>query len=246
MGKDLFGGFAKAYADARPTYPPALFDALAEVAPSRGLVWDVGTGNGQAALPLAERFALVWATDVSAAQLSQAPYHPRITWREAPAEHSGLADHSVDLVTVAQAYHWFPHDAFHTEVRRVLRPGGALALWSYNLLACTPPLDALIHELYHDLLGPWWEPERRHVENGYASIPWPFHTVSMAAIPMVHRWTFDQLLAYLGTWSALKTYEKASGEDPLREARPRLREAWGAVEHMEITWPLMLRVGRCG
>lgn len=244
MTKDLFSGHSADYAKARPTYPDALFDALIEASPGRGLAWDCATGNGQAALPLAERFEAVWATDLSARQLAQAPSHPRITWHAAPAGESGLSSRVADLVTVAQAYHWFDHEAFHLEAERVLRPGGLVAVWCYNLLTCTPAVDALLAHYYHDRLGAWWEPERRLVEEGYVSIPWPFDPVPLPSFQMRHTWTLPQLLAYLGTWSALRTCRERTGSDPLAELTPALTEAWGDAATRELRWPLTLRAGR--
>jgi SAM-dependent methyltransferase len=246
MGKDLFSGHAEAYANARPTYPAALFDALAERAPTRALAWDCATGNGQAALPLAERFKAVWATDLSPRQLAQAPSHPRITWHAAPASDSGLPSASADLVTVAQAYHWFDHESFHLEVERVLRPGGLVAVWCYGLLTCSPEIDAILHPYYQHRLGPWWEPERRHVEEGYASIPWPFDPVPMPAFAMTQLWSLAQLLAYLDTWSAYRTCRERTGADPLAEIALALAKAWGNAPAREIRWPLAVRAGTCG
>jgi SAM-dependent methyltransferase len=246
MGKDLFSGHAADYAAARPTYPEALFDALACLAPARGLAWDCATGNGQAALPLAERFEAVWATDLSARQLAQAPAHPRITWHAAPAGESGLPSAAVDLVTVAQAYHWFDHESFHLEAERVLRPGGIVAVWCYGLLACTPAVDAVLWDLYSHHLGPWWEPERRLVETGYASVPWPFDPVPLPAFEMRHAWTLAHLLAYVDTWSALRTCRERTGSDPLADLTPALRRAWGDAHTRDLRWPLHLRAGRCG
>lgn len=244
MAKDLFSSLAADYAAARPTYPAALFDALAAQAPGRDLAWDCATGNGQAALPLAERFKAVWATDLSARQLAQAPAHPHITWHLAPASDSGLPSRSADLITVAQAYHWFDHEAFHLEVGRVLKPGGLVAVWCYGLFSCTPAVDAVVLRLYRDRLGPWWEPERRFVEEGYASLPWPFDPVALPAFEMRHAWTLPQLLAYLGTWSALRACRERTGTDPLTELGPALAEAWGGAPTRDLRWPLALRAGR--
>src|SRR4051794_21677502 len=147
--KDHFSGHAAVYASFRPGYPAALFDFATSLAPGRSLAWDCATGNGQATAGLAERFARVIATDASAAQLAQATPHPRIEYRQAPAEQSGLADRSVDLVTVATALHWFDFDRFYAEAERVLIPGGALVAWAYNLPRVSPELDVLMDRLGH-------------------------------------------------------------------------------------------------
>ncbi len=244
MTKDLFSAHPENYARARPTYPAALFDFLASVVPDQALAWDCATGNGQAALPLAERFRQVEATDLSAAQLAQAPVHPRIRWRVAPAEHGGLPDGSTDLVTVAQAYHWFDHEAFHAEVRRVLVPEGLLAVWCYGLTRIEPRIDALIDEFHHVTLARFWEPERRLVLEGYASIPFPFRAVAAPPFEMEAGRSLQQFLDYLGTWSAVQACRSATGQDPVAELAPRLAEAWGGEAERKVRWPLTLRLGR--
>ena len=172
-----FGAVAAHYAAFRPTYPAALFAWLAAESPGRTLAWDCATGSGQAALALAEHFEQVVATDVSAEQLAHAGRHPRVRYARAPAEASPLDDASADLVTVAQALQWFDLDAFFAEVDRVLRPGGLLAAWTYLLFETSPEVDAIILRYYRETLGPYWAWERRLVEEGYASVAFPFEAV---------------------------------------------------------------------
>ena len=136
--KDLFSGHAGVYAQARPDYPPALFEWLARQCAGRGLVWDAGCGNGQASVALAAHFDRVVASDPSAAQIAQAGAHPHVEYRVEAAEAPSLPDASVDLVTVAQAYHWFDHERFHAQVRRVAKPGAVIAVWTYGLSTVTP------------------------------------------------------------------------------------------------------------
>ena len=128
---ELFSTVAREYANFRPGYPPELFAWLARVAPARDAVWDCGCGSGQASTALAGHFALVHATDISPEQIAAARPHPRVRYAVARAEQSGLPAGSVDLVTVAQALHWFDVNAFYAETRRVARPGGVLAVWNY-------------------------------------------------------------------------------------------------------------------
>lgn len=243
---DHFSGHAAAYAKARPTYPPALFAHLAELAPARESAWDAGCGNGQAARALAQHFERVLATDASAKQIEQAEPHPRVEFAVARGEHAPLPDASVDLVTVAQALHWFDVDAFHAEVRRVARPNAIVAEWSYDLMHVTPAVDAVVHHLYRDVVGIYWPPERIHVEDAYAKLPFDFERVDVPDFAMQLEWTLDQLVAYLGTWSSVRRYADDRGEDPVAGLRDELASAWGSEASYPVRWPLAVRVGRVG
>jgi SAM-dependent methyltransferase len=245
--KDLFSGQASSYARFRPRYPAALFTWLGTLVPRRQVAVDVGSGNGQAATDLAAEFERVVAIDPSASQLAHGEALPNLEYRKAAAEETGLDQGSADLVVAAQAFHWFDHPAFFSETRRIVRPGGALALWCYGLAAVTPELDALVHELYETELGAYWEPERRLVESGYRTIAVPFEELPTPAFAMEVTWTLPQLVGYLGTWSALRHYlEKhaADGDNPLERMFPRLERAWGPAPERRISWPLGLRAFR--
>src|ERR1043165_5287441 len=124
--KDHFSTQSQDYARYRPDYPPSLFQWLASLTSAHALAWDVGTGSGQAALALADHYRRVVATDAAEAQLRHAVAHERVTYKGMPAENTDLGNASVDLVTVAQALHWFDFDRFYREVQRVLRPGGLI------------------------------------------------------------------------------------------------------------------------
>lgn len=242
--KDHFSGHAPAYASARPTYPPALFEWLAGECTRRDLAWDAGCGNGQASVALATRFGRVHASDPSEQQIRAAPPHPRIDWRVEPAERCSLPDAGADLVTVAQAYHWFDHARFCAEARRVLRPGGVVALWSYGTTSVDSAVDAVFARLYDDMLGPYWPAERRHVENGYRDLPFPFIESSAPTFAMRLDWTLARYLAYLASWSASERYRAATGRDAVADATPDFARAWGDPDAVRmVQWPLALRVG---
>ncbi|HEX5727680.1 MAG TPA: class I SAM-dependent methyltransferase [Longimicrobiaceae bacterium] len=240
--KDHFSGHADAYARYRPNYPPALFAWLAGEAPARRLAWDCATGNGQAAVALAEHFARVEATDASERQLLQAVRHPRVAYTVAPAERSGLEPASVDLVTVAQALHWFDLPAFYAEVARVLVPGGLLAVWGYGVFTAGAEVDAVVGHLYTDVVGPYWPPERAALDRGYP-VDLPFPRVAAPPFAMEQAWTADDVVGYLGTWSAVQRYRQTHGDDPVAGVEPALRRAWGAGPR-PVRWPLFLHVGR--
>uniref|UniRef100_UPI00333EA9E4 class I SAM-dependent methyltransferase n=1 Tax=Castellaniella defragrans TaxID=75697 RepID=UPI00333EA9E4 len=243
---DHFRDVARQYADSRPGYPAALFDWLAARCAGRACAWDCGAGNGQASVMLARDFQRVIATDASATQIAQAQPHARVEYRVVPAEDSGLPDGGVDLVVVAQALHWFDLDAFYREVRRVTRPGGLLAAWTYGVMAAEgDAVDELLQVYYHETVGPWWPAERRHVETGYRDLPFPFEAVAVPPLSMEAAWNLDQTLGYLRSWSATARFAAARGFDPVAELAGRLASVWGDARRQRlIRWPLAIRAGR--
>ena len=248
MRNDHFSRRAADYAAFRPTYPPELFAWLARLTPARRAAWDCATGSGQAAIGLADHFAHVEATDASASQIAHGRPHPRVSYRQAPAEASGLADDSVQLVAVAQALHWLDVDAFYAEAERVLVPGGVLATWSYGSASLDDPaLSALFATFEHETMGPWWPPERRHILEAYRTIPFPFREVAPPAVTLRRDWTLDELVGYVSSWSAVDRYLRESGDDPVSELRARLATRWGdPARRRAVRWPLALRVGLTG
>lgn len=244
--KDNFSVQASLYARFRPTYPPELIDYLAALAPGRISAWDCGTGNGQIAVLLAGHFDQIYATDISEKQLNEAPSHPRIRYALEPAERCSAPDHSFDLIVVAQAIHWFDFDRFYAQVRRVLKPGGVLAVIGYSLFRTdAPAVDDIIHQrFYTEITGPYWDPERRYLDEEYRSIPFPFQEVQMPEFFMRYRWTLSDVTGYLNTWSAVQHYIREHGENPVKLIEQELRHAWGGVVEREITTALLLRVGR--
>lgn len=242
---DHFSSVAANYVRYRPTYPEQLFDWIARSSLARSSAWDCGCGNGQATLPLAERFDTVVATDPSAEQIGQAPIHPRISWRVAPAEASGLDAASIDAVTVAQALHWFDLPRFWVEVRRVVRPGGLLVAWTYGM----PFFDAaeptrILRHFHDEVVGPFWPIERGHVDAGYQTLDFPFERLAPPAIGLTASWTLEQLTGYVQTWSAMRRYIQANGSDPSPALVDELRGWWG--ERREVHWPLTILAGRVG
>jgi SAM-dependent methyltransferase len=243
--KDHFSGHAADYRDARPHYPEALFDWLAAQAPARSLAWDAGCGNGQASVALASRFAHVHATDPSAPQIGNAEMRANIDYRVEAAEQCSLPDASADLVTVAQALHWFDQARFQAEVRRVLKPHGVFAAWTYADCRVEPAIDTAKDRLYVDLTGPYWPPERVHVESGYRTLPFPFTEIAAPAFEMIARWTLAQFLAYLRSWSATQRYLRERGEDPVALIEEDVCAAWGdPASALDVRWDFHLRCGR--
>jgi SAM-dependent methyltransferase len=242
---DHFSRLAPAYASWRPSYPAELFAYLFHVCRNHRLAWDCAAGSGQASVPLTRGFERVVATDISPAMLASAPRHPKIEYRVAPAEHSGLSSASADLITVAQALHWLEPDPFFTEARRVLRPGGALAAWTYGVQQVGErEIDRILQRFYHEVVGPYWPPERRHVETGYRELPFPFQELEPPDFAMQAEWTLSQLLGYVGTWSATQRFREIRGDDPVVELGRELEPYWGRPSPVRtVRWPLSLRVG---
>ena len=188
-------------------------------------------------------FDRVIATDASEKQIANAQPHPRVEYRLAPAENSGLQSATVDLIMVGQALHWFDLDGFYQEARRMLKDKGVLAASAYNLLKIDPPIDEILRRYYHDVVGPFWTPERKVVET-FAEIPFPFHEISSPKFEMRAHWNLDHLIGYLRTWSASQRFMEAKHTDPVELVNERLQTAWGdASQTRMIIWPLTLRVG---
>lgn len=243
--QDHFSQVAGSYATFRPHYPETLFEWLASMTPRHELAWDAGTGNGQAAVALARYFTRVLATDMSAEQVANAEPHPKVDYRVAVAEASGAADGSVDLVTVAQALHWFDIPAFMAESDRVLAPTGAVAAWTYGIVRCDQPdVDRELHDFYYDEIGPWWPANRKLVESGYRDIAFPFTRLTPPDFDMKVSWNLSELTGYIGTWSSVSRYRAAKGDDPIPRLYQRLATSWGnPLERREIRWPLSVLAG---
>ena len=243
---DHFSTRAADYAVYRPSYPPALIAYLSHLAPARELAWDAGTGNGQAAVMLAAHFAHVAATDASADQIQRAQPNAKVEYRVAREGDSALDANSVDLATVAQALHWFDADRYYAEARRVLKPLGVCAVWTYGTPSIDAATDAAWMRSYDREIRAHWPPERRHVDAMYMDLPFPFAEIAHEPWQMTARLTREQWLGYVGTWSAVAQARKITGADPVMTMRSDLASVWdGSAEDVRtVTWPIGLRVGR--
>jgi SAM-dependent methyltransferase len=244
--KDHFSSRAAAYASFRPHYPKALFTYVAGLSAHHDLALDCGTGNGQAAVELAEYFDHVVATDPSGRQIENATPRSNVEYRVARAEDSGLPRQSVDLVTAAQALHWFDAAAFFSEARRVLKADGAIAVWGYgDPVLDTPQLQQLLHEFNRVKLEPYWLAERQLLLDGYRTIEFPFVELTTPELELRAEWTLTQLLGYLRTWSSAARYLEKHGSDPVSMIEPSLTALWGDAEGQRlIRWPIYLRAGK--
>ena len=240
---DHFSSIAQQYAAYRPTYPPALVEALVERS-EPGTAWDAGCGNGQLAVALAEHFARVIATDPAQAQLDAAQPHPRVEYRCVPAEASGLPDACADLVVAAQAAHWFDWPRFVAEAGRVAKPGALVALVSYGNLHVGGDAGQIVEHYYRDVVAPYWPRGREHVENGYRDLVLPWPAVPAPSVAMTATWLRDELVGYMSTWSATARLVEARGPGLFEALRTELAMAWPDGERRDVRWPLTLRFTR--
>lgn len=239
---DLFSGHADLYAQYRIDYPAELYSFLLEDVPNRRQAWDCATGNGQVAQVLAQYFETVEATDISPQQLEKAVQRPNINYSVCPAEQTPFPDQSFDLITVAQALHWFDVDAFHQEVRRVAQPGAVVAEWGYSVLQIAPGIDPICYHFYDHIIGPYWAPNRKHVEDHYARLPFPFANKEQREFTIRRQWNLERFLNYLRTWSSVQHYIRQHGTDPVLLIADQLKTVWGGAER-EVRFPVFFRAG---
>ncbi|OAI43142.1 hypothetical protein AYO41_02795 [Verrucomicrobia bacterium SCGC AG-212-E04] len=231
---DLFSEQSAQYAAARPTYPEALFDFVASLAPATERAWDCATGSGQAAGGLARRFDAVEATDASAEQIAHAIPFPGVRYSVQPAERTDFAPASFDAVCVAQALHWFDFAAFFPEVTRVLKNGGVFAAWGYDWMAVDPAFDAAFQESVLDVVAPRWAPQNQLLWDGYRDVPIPLERIATPEFNMQVSWNFPQLLAYVRTWSTVRRIVAEDSADFLQSAEAALLPLWGSASDARV------------
>jgi len=241
--KDNFSEIAGNYATWRPEYPPELFRYLSSLSLKHDKALDCGTGNGQAAKLLAKYYNEVYATDISEAQLKHAVAVHNIFYSVRPAEKTAFPDLYFDMVCAAQAAHWFDHEIFYKEVKRILKPNGVLALIGYALIEINDDIDKLIRTLYTDILGTYWDKERRFIDDHYRSLPFPYVEVAAPAYTIDCEWNLAQLIGYLNTWSALVHYKKTNGIKPITDIFCVLQEIWGGDEIIKaVHFPVITKI----
>jgi SAM-dependent methyltransferase len=242
--KDNFSAQAKDYSTFRPTYPPEMIEYIVSFVKDKNTALDVATGNGQVAKELAKYFKQVYATDMSGKQIENAEKADNITYKVEQAEKTGFDDNQFDLITVAQAIHWFDFDAFYKEVKRLLKPGGIIAVLGYGLFQTNEHSHKILSHFYHDIVGPYWDAERCYLDENYETIPFPFDEFEVKKFEANFNWSIEQLTGYLETWSAVQHYKKKNNaENPVDLIREELKESWEKSDK-QVTFPLLLRVGR--
>ena len=243
MSKDLFSSQANMYARYRPVYPAALFDHILKYVDEKDIAWDCATGNGQAAIALAPHFKKVIATDISEKQLAVAINHPNIQYCVSPAEQTTFPDNLFNLVTVAQAYHWFDFDAFEKEVKRVAKKDAVIAVWCYNLFSTNDPaVDGLIKRFYGEIVGPYWDKERKYVDDNYNSVSFNFISLPTKQFFIKTEWNKDELIGYLNSWSSVQHFIHAKKYNPVHDIISDLDHLWKG--NIAVSFPLFLKLGR--
>jgi len=245
MAKDLFSKQAEVYAKYRPTYPQELIEYILSLTVNKEIAWDCATGNGQAALLLAPYFQKIFATDTSEKQLSQATPHPAVFYSISSAEKTSFDDNEFDLITVAQAYHWFRFDSFFNEATRVGKPNATVAVWGYGLITATDKkLDEFIRHFYTDVTGKYWDPERRYVDEKYKTIPFEFKELPSKDFNINVEWNIEDLTGFFNTWSSVQHFIRANHYNPVTEFSKELKLIWNDDSKKSFCFPLFLRIGR--
>jgi SAM-dependent methyltransferase len=241
--KDHFSTHAAAYAAHRPSYPPSLIDYLADLAGDHRLAVDCACGNGQLSVLLAARFRRVIGTDASADQIRHAAPYPRVKYRTAPAEHTGLPAGIASLITVAQAAHWLDLPLFYAEALRIAQPHAPVALITYGVIETDDDVGRIVRRFYDDTLETFGPPERRHVATAYRDLPFPFDEVEAPMFRIEATWPLTRLIDYIETWSVVRKIEGRVGRGPIDKLRRELQDAWAARDERPVHWPLSMRVG---
>lgn len=245
MSKDLFSDQSKAYALYRPQYPKELFDYISSFVPNKKAAWDCATGNGQCAVALAQVFEQVLASDISLNQLKQAPLKANLEYILCPAEQTPFADNSFELITVAQAYHWLNWQKFYAEANRVGKPECVVAVWMYDLLQSEEPaINELIRWFYKEITGPYWDAERRYVDEHYTTVDFRFTPLPTKDFFIQKHLSLESLLGYFSSWSATQNYIKANGVSPVALVTEQLQKVWEHGSKKTFAYPLYLKLGR--
>ncbi len=241
--KDNFSTQSDQYAKYRPKYPNDFFDYLGTIIKNKHVAWDCGTGNGQVAIELAKRFTMVYATDISVAQLAQAQQLPNVIYSVQAAEKTNFPNDFFDLITVAQAIHWFDFEKFYGEIKRTAKPNATLVVMGYGKIEVSPEIDTIISDFYKNTIGNYWDKERKYIDELYKTIPFPFEEIETPSFSISYNWSLDHFMGYLGTWSAVKHYINDTMQNPLDVIENQLEDLWERDVVKKIKFPLLLRIG---
>jgi len=242
--KDNFSSSSDNYAKYRPTYPVAFYNYLNNIVAQKENVWDCGTGTGQVAFELAKTFKNVYATDISQSQLDNALEANNIQYSIQPAESTNFYANLFDVIIVAQAIHWFGFDAFYSEVRRTAKEDALICILGYERLKISEEIDTIISDFYYNTIGSYWDKERKYIDESYETIPFPFEEIETPSFSNKLKWTLDDLIGYLNTWSAVKRFIKKNNYNPVDILFSQIEPIWEESASREVTFPILLRIGR--
>jgi len=245
MAKDLFSKQSDLYARYRPTYPKELYDHILSFVKEKNIAWDCATGNGQAAVVLAEHFKKVIATDISASQIEKAIKKDNIEYLVCPAESTPFDDNTFDLVTVAQAYHWINWKEFKKEVVRVSKPGAIIAIWVYfRNMPGDKKVDDAIFSFYENVTKPYWDQARKFVEEMYETVEFDYELLPVKQFETTLNWQREDMIGYISSWSAIQKYIKVKGHSPMPIIEEEINKLWPKGEVKKVNFPIYLKLGR--
>lgn len=242
--KDNFSLHSDKYAKFRPTYPTSLFNYIKSIVPGKECAWDCGTGNGQVAYELAKTFDKVYATDISQTQIDHAVLADNIVYSVQPAEKNNFEKQLFDLIIIGQAIHWFDFKRFYSEARRTAKKDALICIVGYGRIEISEQIDGVISNFYENVLGEYWDKERKYIDENYQTIPFPFKEMRTPGFVNTLHWTREHLVGYLNTWSAVKHFFLQTGYNPVEKLRPEIEQYWHKEEIKEVRFPLLLRVGK--
>ncbi len=242
--KDNFSKQSNLYSQFRPGYPQQLYNFLLPLVAGKNAAWDCGTGNGQVAGKLSTYFNEVYATDISAAQINNAVTKKNIFYSVERAEQTSFADNKFDLITIAQAIHWFEFERFYREVKRTLKPSGIIAVIGYDVFKINKEINLLVDHFYRDITGPYWDNERKYVDEHYSTIPFPFKEIETPSFVIKYDWEFEHAIGYLNTWSAVQHYIRKNNKNPVDAFSIHLKKIWGKTLKRKVSFPVFMRTGR--
>lgn len=241
--KDNFSSYSDKYAQYRPGYPTEFFDYLNSLIPVKDCAWDCGTGNGQIAFELAKTFKEVFATDISQSQLDHAKKAGNIHYSLQPAEKTNFEENKFDIVTVGQAIHWFDFEKFYHEVCRTSKAGAIICVIGYGGIDVNEVINNLKKVFYKDVVGPYWDTERKYIDEDYKTIPFPFEEIQSPVFENKFQWSLGNYIGYINTWSAVKHFIKAKGFNPVEDFQKELEKYWLPSEIKYVRFPFFVRLG---
>lgn len=244
--KDHFSNQSDLYVKHRPHYPLELYAFLSSLTEKHDRAWDCGTGNGQAAIGLALYYNKVIATDPSQQQINNSFHHEKVQYLVEKAEYNSIESGSIDIVTIANALHWFDFDLFYKEVNRVVKENGVVAAWAYELPTICAEIDKLVHEYHYETLGKYWLPENWLVVEKYETIPFPFQQIDCPHFSSDKHLKRSDFIGFLNTWSATQRFIKENKYNPTDALSDALKEFWDDDCEKLVRWKLVVKIGRVG